>query len=244
MNPLNILIIDDNKDLADGLAMVLEEESHKASLAYNGTDGLKKYTEGRFDIVFLDVKLPDMNGMDVFQTIKRENPDTRIIMMTGYRIEQMLSEVINSGDVEILRKPFKINHVLTTLNEVNNESIILIADDDANFSEALSDFLTENGIKTILASNGKDAVDTVLSKPIDVLILDLRMPIINGLDVYMELKKQDRAVNTVIVTGHAEEDTETIDVLRSTSVTGCLFKPFTPDEMLQTIDEIMNNRLD
>ncbi len=239
MNQLNILIIDDNKDLADGLAMVLEEESYQASIAYNGTDGLKKFNNGHFDIVFLDVKLPDTNGIEIFQEINRKSPETQIIMMTGYRIEQVIAETINNGDVEILRKPLQINHVLKTLNDIKNESIILIADDDADFSENLSEHLTDHGMTNILANNSRDAIDAVLSNPIDVLILDLRMPIINGLNVYMKLKQQGRAVNTIIVTGYSDEDSETIDVLRSTSVTGCLFKPLTPDEMLHTINKII-----
>jgi len=239
MRQINILIIDDNKDLADGLAMVLEEESFQVSIAYNGTDGLESLNNKYFDIVFLDVKLPDMNGIEIFQEINRKGSTTRVIMMTGYRIEQVLAETINNSDVEILRKPFNISHVLTTLNELRDESIILIADDDRDLSESLSEFLSDHGMKTMLASNGKDAVDAVLSNPVDVLILDLRMPIMNGLDVYMELKKQGRAVNTIIITGYRDEDAETIDVLRSISVTGCLFKPFTPDEMLQAINQII-----
>ena len=237
---LNILIIDDNNDLADGLAMVLEEESHMVSLAYNGYDGLEKFNKENFDMVFLDVKLPDTNGINIYQKMKKKNPEIRIIMMTGYRIEQVLAETIENGDVEILRKPFKINQVLKSLNEIKDESIILIADDDSDFSEGLSEFLTDHGMKTILANNGKEALDAVLSTPIDVLILDLRMPIMCGLDVYMELKQQNRAVNTIIVTGYANEDSETIDALRSASVTGCLFKPFTPDEMLKTINQIID----
>lgn len=237
MNQTSILIIDDNQDLADGLAMVLEDENYQVSLAYNGINGIKVFDTDRFDIVFIDVKLPDMNGVEVFHYIHNKAPKVKTIMMTGFRVEQILAGVIDNADVEILRKPFEIKHVLEILNKIKNESIILIADDDPDFSEGMSEFLTEHGMKTILAKNGQEAVDGVLSNPVDVLVLDLRIPIMCGLEVYLQLKQQGRAVKTIIVTGYEKQEAETIDILKSMSVTGCLFKPFSPNDMLHAIEQ-------
>jgi DNA-binding response OmpR family regulator len=241
MSQTSILIVDDNQDLADGLAMVLEDENFQVSLAYNGTDAISKFNTGNFDIVFLDVKLPDISGVEVFQSIHEKDPDAKVIMMTGFRIEQVLAEVIEDGDVEILRKPFEIKHVLDTLNQIRKESIILIADDDPDFSEGMSEFLNDHGMKTILAKNGQEALDGVLSNPVDILVLDLQMPIMCGLDVYLQLKKKDHAVKTIIVTGYEKQEAETIDILKSMSVTGCLFKPFKPDDMLDAIEQIISS---
>jgi len=238
MSQTSILIVDDNQDLADGLAMVLEDENFQVSLAYNGTDAISKFNMGNFDIVFLDVKLPDINGVEVFQYIQEKDPDAKVIMMTGFRIEQVLAEVVENGDVEILRKPFEIKHVLDTLNQIRKESIILIADDDPDFSEGMSEFLNDHGMKTILAKNGQEALDGVLSNPVDILVLDLQMPIMCGLDVYLNLKKKGHAVKTIIVTGHEKQEAETIDILKSMSVTGCLFKPFKPKDMLHAIEKL------
>lgn len=241
MRQLNILIVDDNEDLAEGFGMVLESEGYQTTLAHTGLDGIGAFDAGHFDVVFLDVKLPDMNGVDVFYKIHKKDPGVRVIMMTGYRVEQLLAEVVNEGDIEVLRKPFDIEYVLEVLGKIQNESIILIADDDPDFSESLSVYLSSHGMKTILANNGPEAIDGVLNNPVDVLVLDLRMPIMCGVEVYLELKRQNRAVKTIIVTGYAKEEAETIDILRSTSATGCLFKPFRPDEMLRAIKQIMDH---
>lgn len=238
MKQLNVLIIDDNQDLADGLGMVLEGEDHQVSLAYSGYDGIKLFDAGQFDIVFIDVKLPDINGVKVFQNIHKKDQNVKVVMMTGYRVEQLFSSVIDDGQVEILRKPFEIERVLEILGQIKNESIVLIADDDPDFSEGLSAYLNEHGIKTMLAKNGQEAVDSVLSNPVEVLVLDLRIPIMCGLEVYLELKQRGSAVKTIIVTGYAEEEAETVDVLKSASVTGCLFKPFNPEDMLRIIERV------
>jgi DNA-binding response OmpR family regulator len=230
LKELNILIIDDNHDLADGLGMVLEDENHQVSSAYSGYDGIKLFDAGQFDVVFLDVKLPDINGVEVFHNIHKKKPTSRVIMMTGYRVEQLLAEVVDDGDVEILRKPFEIGYVLEILGRIKKESIVLIADDDPDFSEGLSDYLNDHGMKTIRAKNGQEAVEGVLSNPVDVLVLDLRLPIMCGLEVYLELKQRGSSVKTIIVTGYASEEAETVDILKSASVTGCLFKPFDPED--------------
>lgn len=239
MSQSSILIVDDNQDLADGLGMILVDEDYQVSLACNGRDAISKFNRGNFDIIFLDVKLPDMNGVEVFQYIHDKDPDAKVIMMTGFRIEQVLAEVIENGDVKILRKPFEIKHVLDTLNQIRKESIILIVDDDPDFSEGMSKFLNDHGMKTILAKNGQEALDGVLSNAVDILVLDLQMPIMCGLGVYLNLKKKGHAVKTIIVTGHEKQETESIDILKSMSVTGCLFKPFKTNDMLHAIEKLI-----
>ena len=81
----------------------------------------------------------------------------------------------------------------------------------------------------------------MLSNHVDILVLDLRLPILCGLDVYLRLKEKGCAVKTIIVTGYGIEEKETINILKSTSVTGCLFKPFKPEDMLSTIKQAINS---
>lgn len=237
MSQLKILIVDDNQDLANGLGTVLEYEGYQVTLAYNGNSGIKAFEAENFDLVFLDVKLPDMNGVEVFQNIHKKNPETRVIMMTGYRVEQLLAETIEDGEVELLRKPFKIERVFEILGEIKNESIVLIADDDPGLPESLSSYLTGCGMKTLHARNGQEAVDGMELNPAEILLLNLRKPIMNSLGVYLKLRQRGHAVKTIIVTGYEDQESNCVDVLRSTSVTGCLFKPFKTEEMLGVIDQ-------
>lgn len=241
MTKTSVLIVDDNQDLADGLGMVLEDENYQVSLAYNGTNAIKLFNDGYFDFVFLDVKLPDMNGIEVFQSIIRKDPNATVILMTGYRVEQLLAEVIDNGDVDILLKPFEIERALKIISEIKDGSIVLIADDNPNLSEKLSYYLNQQGIKTLLARNGQEAVEEILSNPVEILVLDLNLPITCGLEVYLQLKQKGNTVKTIIVTDYGKEEKGTINILKSTSITGCLFKPFKPEDMLRTIAQAINS---
>ncbi len=237
MRQSNILIIDDNHDLTDGLCMVLEDEGYQVKYAYNGNDGVEEFFTGNFDVVFLDVKLPDISGIEVFWKIHRKDPDAKIIMMTGFRIEQTLMEVVDDGDVEILRKPYENRRVLEILKQSKKESLIFIADENPDAAENISGYLAEHGMKSISARKPQDAIDGVLSSPVDVLVLDMRRSVMCSLEVYLEIKQQGQTVKTVIVAGYEKDEVETADILRSISVTGCLFKPFRPEQMLKAIEQ-------
>ncbi len=102
--------------------------------------------------------------------------------------------------------------------------------------------LTEKGYSVCHAPTGREAVDRMLEGGVDYLVLDLRLPVLSGLEVYLELKKQGRVVPTVIVTGYAAEEAESIDALRAMSVTRCLVKPFDPAELAQELKKMSKKR--
>lgn len=239
MSESNILIIDDNKDLADGLGMILEDEGYQVTLAYNGHDGLRSFNTGHFDMVLVDYKLPDMNGVALLREVHRKSPKVRAIMMTGFHIEQLFEEIIDDGDAEVVRKPFEIEHILEMVSQMQKGNVLLIADDHPGFGNYLSVYLTDHGINNLLARNPQEAADAVSSTSVEALVLDFRIPVINLLEVFVDLAQQGLSVKTICITGCADEDSGSVDILRSSLVTGCLFKPFRPEEMLKAISRVM-----
>jgi DNA-binding response OmpR family regulator len=107
----------------------------------------------------------------------------------------------------------------------------------------LTAYLTGHGIKTLHARTGQEAVAGVLADPVEVLVLDLGKPIIHALEVYLELKQHGHTVTTIIVTGYADEESGAVDMLRFTTVTGCLFKPFDTKLMLHAIKRISDRQV-
>ena len=81
----------------------------------------------------------------------------------------------------------------------------------------------------------------MLGNNVDILILNLRLPIMSGLEVYLELKKHHRVLPTVIVTGHAKEEKESIDRLQEMPVAGCLVKPLDMEELLHSIEKLIES---
>ena len=88
----------------------------------------------------------------------------------------------------------------------------------------------------VIARDGRDAVDKAIDGAFDVWGLDLKLPVLSGLEVYLELKKQARTLPTIIVTGYAVEEADSIDALADMSVTGCLTKPVASEKLLEAIE--------
>lgn len=242
MNSLDILIVDDDRDLADAIGEALEMVGHNTTVAYSGTEAIERYCGRSFDLTFMDVKLPDINGVETLLAIREMDSSARVIMMTGYRIEQLLAQATDNGAIKVLRKPFAMEEVITSIDEVKPSGLVLVADDDPDFAESAEHLLVEHGYEVLVAKNGEEAVEKVVSSNPDILLLDLRLPVMHGLDVYLELKKRNRLLPTIIVTAYPREEQDAVEALKSLSVTGCLFKPFEPDLLLRAIDQIRLGR--
>ncbi|MCK4866553.1 MAG: response regulator [Alphaproteobacteria bacterium] len=242
MKPLDILIVDDDRDLADAIGEALEMVGHRPTIAYSGTEAIETYCGRSFDMTFMDVKLPDINGVETFMTIREMDPNARVVMMTGYRIDQLLAQATDNGAIKVLRKPFAMEEILTSIEEVRPGGLVLVADDDPDFVESAEHLLAEHGYDVLIARNGAEAIEKVISSNPDLLLLDLRMPVMHGLDVYLELKKLNRLLPTIIITAYPRDEINAVSALKSLAVTGCLFKPFEPEALLQAIADIQRER--
>jgi two-component system response regulator HydG len=243
MKSLKIFIVDDDQDFAKSLAEFLKDEGHQVDLAFNGESAIQKYQENEFDITFMDVKLPGMNGVESFFQIRKINPHARVVMMTAFSVEQLLNQAIEKGALGVLRKPFGIPRLMSLLEDIQPDGVILIVDDDHDFIDGLKDWLIDHGYRVVVAYTGQEAVDLVLNNGIDILVLDLKLPVLSGLEVYLTLKKQGCTLPTIIVTGYEKEEAATIDKLHSMSIAGCLIKPFKPEDLLEIIRVVEDEKI-
>jgi DNA-binding response OmpR family regulator len=106
-----ILIVDDDVDLAESLAETLLDHGCEVSIAEHGRQALERACAQEFDIIFMDVRMPVMNGVDSFFAIRSIEPQTRIVMMTGFK-ERSVEQAIQAGAEGPLYKPFAIEEML------------------------------------------------------------------------------------------------------------------------------------
>lgn len=102
-----ILIVDDEEFIRQNLDRLLKEEGYRTALAQDGKEALDFLKEGPFDLVFLDLRLPDISGLEVLKTIKESDPDLLVIVMTGYASVESAVEALKSGAYDYIKKPFK-----------------------------------------------------------------------------------------------------------------------------------------
>ena len=123
----HILIVEDELSLAKGLAMVIREEGYDVDLADTGRDAIQKFGANGFDLLVADLRLPDINGMDVIQRALQKRPKTKVVIITGYPSISSAVQAVKMGVSDYLRKPFTDDEfmaaVRSAFKEIERESI-------------------------------------------------------------------------------------------------------------------------
>lgn len=112
MKEHRLLIVDDNKDFADVFCDILKVNNYKAESCYSGSEAVERVQGNDFDIVFLDIRMPGMDGVQTLKEIKKIRPEITVIMMTGYSVDEMVHMALEEKASEIIYKPFEIEKVL------------------------------------------------------------------------------------------------------------------------------------
>ncbi|MBN2410127.1 sigma-54-dependent Fis family transcriptional regulator [candidate division KSB1 bacterium] len=122
---INILLIDDNDTFREALYLLLSNAGYHADSAANADAGLKLAGKGNYHIVFVDYKLPDMNGIELIGKLKHENPAPDFVLMTGYASLEIAVEAGRIGAYDFIEKPFQPDKILHLIKEIlsNNKSL-------------------------------------------------------------------------------------------------------------------------
>ena len=230
MKRSKIFIADGDKDFAWELAKLLTAVDHRVVRACDGEIALRKSGEQFFDVTFMGIKLPDMNGVECFQENRKAGPDIKTIMITGYAAEALRKQAIDAGVLGALEKLFG-EEVFDILPEVKPKSIVLLAGDDPDFAVSMNMYLGSAGYSVVHARTGQEVVKEVLADAFDILILDLRVSVLTGFEVCLELKRHQKKLSTIVATGYAAEEAEILGMLEVPFGTDCLVKPLEPAEL-------------
>jgi DNA-binding response OmpR family regulator len=239
---MRVFIIDDDRDHAESISDVLMMRGFETELAFSGEAGLARFRETDFDIVFMDVKLPGMNGVETFFEFRKIRPDVKVMLMTGFSLEQLIAQAVDNGALGVLRKPFEIKDLLDVLEQVKPRGMVVVADDDPDFAASLEPILRQQGYRVEIVSSGPEAIEKASRDGVNCLILDLKMPVLSGLEVYLALKEAGRSVPTIFVTGFPGERNLALARLERPLAQDILMKPFDPADLLTAIDTVMRGQ--
>jgi DNA-binding NtrC family response regulator len=112
MSKGSILVVDDESEIREGLELLLSSEGYGVSSAGTGESGLAKLEEGPFDLLLLDVNLPDRNGLDLLREIRRRDPHLSIVLITAYGSIDMARAAFKSGAMDYITKPWSNDELL------------------------------------------------------------------------------------------------------------------------------------
>ena len=119
-NKLRILIVDDHRMVANSLLEVFKLEGYEAEIAYSGPEALDMVKNGHFDCVLSDIRMPEMNGIELCRAIKALQPELPVVFMTAY--SELVNEALKEGALATLTKPLDINLLLSFFSNLRTSA--------------------------------------------------------------------------------------------------------------------------
>lgn len=212
-----------------------------------------------YDVVFLDWRMPGMDGIATAKAIHalqlKNTP--HLMMVTAYGREESMSEATAAGMERTLVKPvtasvlfdatmrvlgeqndgarsgsYAVPGMNTWLSEISGAAILLVEDNEFN-QEVASGLLTEAGFEVDVACNGQEALDCVERRTYDAVLMDMQMPVMDGVSATIEIRKEFRDLPIIAMTANAMQQDR--DKCAQAGMNDYLAKPIDPDELFRTL---------
>ena len=238
-----ILVVDDEPDVTRLVTVYLEKSSYQVIVATSGQEALDKARQERPDLITLDILLPDMDGFAVLERLRAE-PDTASIPVLVLTIVQDRDKAIRLGAVEYVAKPIDEAQLLNCIRQILTGSAkkkILIAEDDPDFLHFLDATLRQKGYETTLCSDGATCVVQLSKEHPALLLLDIKMPEVDGYGVLQILKrrKETSDIPVIVMTGVESEMKKGRGKVLALGASRFLTKPFSLDYLVREIQKLI-----
>lgn len=240
---LSILVVDDNEDFCRNVSDILELKGYQVTMANDGFQALELVKQNGFALVLMDIKMPVMDGVATFKRIKEIAPETPVIMITAYAVEDLIREALREGAFGSLRKPLDFDQLFELIrNATCNGALIMVVDDDENLCVNMRDVLSGKGYRVSLAYDGNSAIEQAQKNNFDVMLIDLKLPTLNGLETYLAIRQFRPNVVVIIITGYPQEMNNLAQQALQGNAYTCLEKPINMDELVSLLEQIKEQK--
>ncbi len=208
----DVLIVEDEALLRESLRDWLTDLGYHVEVASQGDEGLKLIEEKDFDLVLLDLRLPGKDGLQVLREAKDRKPGLKGIIITANATIETAVRAMKLGAVDFLTKPLDLSLLENLIKEKTETAqsetkTLLIVDDEPSMRESLRDWFSALGYKVDISGDAEDALKLIRENDYGMLILDLRLPGKNGIELFMEAKKFRQDIQGIIITAYPSVDT-------------------------------------
>jgi two-component system sensor histidine kinase/response regulator len=210
-----------------------------------------------YDVILLDWKMPEMDGIETAKAIRALpfGPPPHMVMITAYGREEVLKDASLAGFEDVLIKPVSASTMFDTLVQVlggthaeqgdadqqatplleNLKTIkgasILVAEDNEFNQQIATELLTDAGFKVDIAENGQKSIEMLDKHPYDIVLMDMQMPVMDGVAATLEIRKDERFKDLPILAMTANVMDTDIEKCRDAGMWDHIGKPIDPDEL-------------
>ena len=228
-----IMVVDDDPGIRLTLEGIIEEEGYDVVGAENGDQAVELARQSPFDLIFMDIKMPGMNGVDAYKEIKAVSPGSVVVMITGISVEELVNEALEEGAYAVIYKPFAVAQIIDIVNTVLKTTVVLLVDDRAADREIMRAILEDNSYQVEEASDGPEAIAMAADKHYGVILMDIKMPGMDGFTALEKIRQFDPQAKAIFISAYTMEESVR-DCLRDGAY-AAIPKPVDPDALLELI---------
>ena len=237
-----VLVVDDNEEFCRNVDDILQLKDYEVVIANDGFKALELIEQNNFAVVLMDVKMPVMDGVETYKKVKEMAPGVPVIMVTAFSVEELIRDALREGAYGFLRKPLDFDKLFSLMEKAINGMLILVTDDDENLCANIEDTLTDKGYRVCTANDGEAAIQRAWENNFDVMLIDLKLPFLNGLETYLSIRNIRPNVVAIIITGYPVQMSDMVTKALQKGAYDCLEKPIDMDKMLSLLEQIKEQK--
>ncbi|MFQ5605919.1 MAG: response regulator, partial [bacterium] len=205
-----ILLVEDNLDNQKLTSKLLEKAGYDVDIAENGQLALEAVKRFHYDLIFMDIYMPIMDGFQATRKIRnweRRSGQSRIpiIALTAHAVKGYREKCLEHEMDDYITKPVNKKNLLeTTENWIDARPSVLVVDDSLDNRNLIMHYLKQEDCKLIFAENGREAVEKFKQQTVTIVFMDMEMPIMNGYEATNSIRElqQGKDVPIIALTAH------------------------------------------
>ena len=242
--PKKILVVEDNEQNRFLMRQILKYHGYELLEAVDGAAGLAMAREHMPDLILLDLQMPVMGGFAVIQELRKtpELSTLKVIAVTSFAMKGDREKALEAGFDEYVTKPIDtrkfieiVKNILPIDGQTLKKPVILCVDDEPANLLLLENILVPRGYEVVTAANGADALLKLKTLSIDLILLDLMMPGMDGLQVSRKIKENKKYKDTPIIMLTAYSGVESYIESLSDEIFAYLHKPFVTEQLVKIV---------
>jgi DNA-binding response OmpR family regulator/two-component sensor histidine kinase len=236
-----ILVVEDDPDIATLIAQNLTQVGYTVQTVGTGKSAIEMVKRERPDLVTLDIYLPDVDGLEVLQTLKTDpaSADVPVIVVS---VMPDNKESLRLGAIDYLTKPIDASMLIDSVSKVLGQvGSVLVIEDDLDTSNLLTTALSRAGFRVMVTSNGRQGLALAKEEQPNLIMLDLKLPRMDGYTVLHYLKKSPATarIPVIIMTGSVTLDEVKRQEFVALGAANFLAKPFDVQMLLKQIEAVV-----
>ncbi|MEW6050872.1 MAG: response regulator [Candidatus Zixiibacteriota bacterium] len=237
----HVLVVDDDLNLLNLLVDTLQALGYRTTAAHGGVKALELLKEQVFELMVTDIKMPDLDGIQLLKRVRRHYPEMPVLFISGFATPQMIGQASPDG---FLAKPFRISHIEALIEatlerkrqpQTRSLRTVLVIERDAEFRTSLIEALSFGHYVPFAAEDGPQALDQLDKGRFDAVIAEFNMPSLDGLELTRRVKEKSPATPVILI---GSEQLAVAMAGQSAPFDSYLQKPFNAGAVIELLNHL------